>query len=173
MNSPRTSVLIITILAAAALRLVPHAPNVTPIAALALFGGAQLKDRRLAFGLPLAAMMLSDLVLGFHSAMWAVYGCFALTVSLGLALRSRRGPGAIVAAALASSVVFFVVTNFAVWAMGGMYAPTTAGLVECYAAAVPFFHNEVLGDLLYTAVLFGGFALAEERWPVLARPEAA
>jgi hypothetical protein len=79
-----------------------------------------------------------------------------------------------VAASLAASVLFFVVTNFAVWAMGSMYPKSAGGLLACYVAAIPFFGNTLLGDAFFTAVLFGGLALAEWRIPaVRAEPRAA
>ena len=161
------------VFAAAAARLIPHPPNFAPIAALALFGGAHFADRRLAFAVPLAALFLSDAVLGFYPGMAATYAGFALVVFLGFGLRRRRTFGPVVAAALAGSVLFFVVTNFSVWAAGALYPRTAAGLVECYAAAIPFFRNTLAGDLFFTAVLFGGFALAQKRWPILAETAPA
>lgn len=159
------------IAAAAASRLLPHPPNFTPIAAMALLGGAYAPDKRLAFALPLSALFLSDLALGLHSGMWAVYGSFALIVFLGFALRRSRSPLRVAGAALASSVLFFAATNLAVWAFGSMYPKTLAGLAACYTAAIPFFANTLAGDAFYTAVLFGGFALAQRGWPVLREPE--
>jgi hypothetical protein len=164
---PRITVLTAMILTAAATRLLPHPPNVTPIAALALFGGAQFTEKRFAFIVPLFALLLSDFVLGFHSGMAAVYGSFAAIVLLGSALRTRRTVFPIAVAALAGSLIFFAVTNFAVWTAGALYPRTGTGLLECYVAAIPFFRNTVGGDAFFTAVLFGGFALAQKRWPVL------
>lgn len=162
------AVLIGIIFATAAARLGPHLPNFSPLAALALFGGAQFDQKRLAFFVPLSTLALSDLVRGSFSGMFAVYGSFTLIVCIGLWLRSRRRLVPITVAALASSVLFFTITNFAVWAQGGLYPLTAAGLADCYVAAIPFFQNTVAGDLFYTAVLFGGLALGEKRWPVLA-----
>jgi len=178
MIRPRFAVLTGMIFAAAAARLIPHPPNFTPIAALALFGGAHFADKRLAFAVPLAALLLSDAALGFYPGMPAVYASFALVVVLGLGLRRRHAPrpivgAALAGAALAGSVLFFLLTNFAVWLAGGLYPRTAAGLTECYIAAVPFFGHTVLGDLFFTAVLFGGFALAQKRWPVLERTSPA
>ena len=167
MSKPRFVVLACMILAAAASRLIPHPPNVASITAVALFGGAYLSDKRLAFLVPMTALFLSDLVLGLYSHMEVIYGSFALVVCLGLLLRRRRTPLAIAGAALAGSIVFFAITNFGVWVFGSLYPKTTAGLLTCYVAAVPFFQNTLVGDALYTAVLFGGFALAEKRFPVL------
>ncbi len=155
------------IVAAAAFRILPHPPNFSPIAALALFGGAQFADKRAAFLVPLAAMFLSDLVLGLHALMPVIYGCFALVVCLGMLLREQRSPLRIVALALSASALFFTVTNFAVWAFSGMYPETGAGLGACFAAALPFLQNTLAGDLCFTAVLFGGMALAEWTFPKL------
>lgn len=161
------------ILAAAALRLCPHLPNFTPIAAMALFGGAHLADKRLAFGVPLAALLLSDAVLGFYPGMLAVYGSFALIVVLGLGLRTNRTILSVAGTALVGSLLFFIITNFAVWAAGALYPRTPAGFSECFVAAIPFFQNTLAGDAFYAAMLFGGFALAQKRWPILAETASA
>jgi hypothetical protein len=158
------------ILAVAASRLIPHPPNVASITAVALFGGAYISDKRLAFLVPMAALFISDLVLGLYGHMEVVYGSFALVVCIGLLLRRRRTPLAIGGAALASSVLFFVITNFGVWAFGSLYPKTMAGLLACYVAAIPFFQNSLFGDAVYTVALFGGFALAAKWWPALREP---
>lgn len=161
------------ILAAAGSRLLPHPPNFAPIAALALFGGACFADRRAAFLVPLTAMLLSDLVLGLHRTLPVVYGSFAVLVCLGLWLRQHRTAVPIAAATLIGSVLFFALTNFGVWALGSLYPKSWEGLIACYVAAIPFFHNTVLGDALYATVLFGGLALAEKGVPVLREPAPA
>ena len=173
MYHPRSTVLAGMILVAAASRLCPHWPNFTPIAAMALFGGAHFADKRLAFGVPLLAMLLSDALIGFHAGMIAVYASFALVVALGLGLRANRTVFSVGGTALAGALLFFLVTNFAVWSAGALYPRTLAGLAECYGAAVPFFRNTLAGDAFYTAVLFGGFALAQRHWPVLAETAPA
>lgn len=168
------------VLAAAASRLIPHPPNFTPIAAMALFGGARLEPR-LAFLVPLAAMFLSDLALGvvsgdlrvgLHPLLPVVYASFALIVCLGLWLRNRQSVLSIAGATLAGSVLFFVLTNLGVWAFGSGYPKSAVGLVTCYVAAIPFFHNTLLGDAVYAAALFGGLALAERAVPALGQPPA-
>jgi len=146
------------ILAAALSRLLPHPPNFTPIAAIALSAGVYL-DRRYAFFLPLAAMLISDYFIGFHDGMVWVYGCFLAIGLIGLWLRSHKKPLLIAGASLTSSVLFFIVTNFGVWLTGTMYPKTFEGLIACYVAAVPFFQNTVAGDLAYTAAIFGLFEL--------------
>jgi hypothetical protein len=163
----RLLALLSAILAAAALRLVPHPPNFSPIAAMALFSGAYVGRRALAFAAPLAALLLSDAILGFYPGMQFQYLAMALVVLLGWVTLSRISIIRIGAAALASSVLFFVISNFGTWLVSGMYPMTTAGLAACYAAAIPFFQNTVAGDLFFTALLFGGFALAEQLVPRL------
>jgi hypothetical protein len=170
MLKPRAIALLSLVLAAAASRLVPHPWNLTSIAAVALFGGAYFQDRRLAFAVPVGALFLSDLVLGLYSGMAVVYVSFGLIVGIGLWLRSRRKPALIAGAALTSSILFFILTNFGVWASGHLYPKTWAGLVTCYTAALPFFRNSLEGDLLYTLILFGGFALMERRFEALREP---
>jgi hypothetical protein len=162
-------------LSAAAMRLLPHPPNMTPIAAMALFGGVYFTNRKIAFLVPLAAMYLSDLALGFfvydfgwfHGFMPFVYAGFMVTVCLGLLIRRRLTPLVVGGAALTSSVLFFIITNFGVWLAGNLYPKTLAGLLSCYAAAIPFFRNTLAGNAFYTLLLFGGFALAQRYLPVL------
>jgi len=155
------------ILLAASSRLLPHPANVAPITALALFGGVYL-GKRLAFAVPLLAMFLSDAVLGFHAAMIWVYGSFAATVLIGFWLRRHQGVLTTAGATVAGSVLFFVVTNFGMWATpGGLYPHTVAGLGACYAAAIPFFRNSMFGDLAYAGALFGLFELGKRYLPVL------
>jgi hypothetical protein len=139
-------------------RLAPHAPNFTPLVASALFAGAVLGSRPLALAVPLAAMLLSDLVLGYHDwiVMCAVYGALALPALLGMWARARSA-ATLAPLALGSSLFFFTSTNFAVWASSGMYAADLDGLVRCYVAALPFLRNTVLGDMFWTALLFGGW----------------
>jgi hypothetical protein len=170
MLKPRLIALITIVLAAAASRLIPHPPNLTSITAVALFGGAYFSDRRLAFLVPLGALFLSDLILGFYSHMAVVYFSFALIVCVGLWLQKRRSAFNIAGAALASSILFFLLTNFGVWAFGSLYPKTLEGLLACYVAAIPFFQNTLQGDLFYTVVLFGGFALLERSFPKLHEP---
>jgi len=164
----RIFTLLTAILAAAALRLVPHPPNFTPIGAMALFSGAYLGRRgAVALVAPLGALFLSDLVLGFYRGMPTVYFSVALIVIIGWVALRRVSPIRVGGAAIASSVLFFVLTNFGMWLSSGFYPRTLAGLEACYIAAIPFFQNTVAGDLFYAAVLFAGFALLERTVPAL------
>ena len=164
MNKPRFHFLAGMILLAVASRLIPHSPNFSPIAALALFSGAKFSDKRQAFFVPLAAMFLSDLLLGLDSLVPVIYGSFALIVSLGIWLRWRQNIWAINSAAVVGAVLFFTLTNFGVWAIGHLYPRTPAGLVACFVAGIPFFQNTLLSNLLYANLLFGGMAIAENRF---------
>lgn len=165
-NHSRLIGIVSAILIAAALRLVPHPPNFTPIGAMALFSGAYFGRRALAFALPLAALLLSDIVLGFYHGMSTVYATDLLIVLIG-SLIVKRSPGRIAAAALVSSVLFFAVTNLGMWLFSGFYPRTSTGLEACFVAAIPFFQNTLAGDLFYTLLLFGGFHLAERLIPEL------
>ena len=173
MNKERLITLSLVVCAAAASRLLPHPSNVAPIAAIALFAGAHFEKKWLAFVIPLAAMVISDLALGFHSTLWAVYVGFALIVCLGFTLRGRVKTMSVAATMLAGSALFFVVSNLGVWMTGGIYPLTGEGLAACFAAALPFFTNTFLGDAFYTALLFGGFALAESKFASLRQVSAA
>jgi hypothetical protein len=143
-------------------RLLPHAPNFTPIAASALFAGMVLRSRVLAFAVPVIAMLASDALIGFDD--WrvsaTVYGSVMLPVLYGLWARPLRRPVALAPLAVSSSLTLFVTSNFAVWAFSGMYAPDLGGLATCYVAALPFLKNAVAGDLLWCIALFGGLWLA-------------
>jgi len=145
------------ILLAAASRLVPHPTNFSPIAALGLFAGAYIGLRRY-WLVPLAALLLSDLVIGFYHPveMSFVYIGFATSAIIGrFLLLQKRNVIRIGATTLVSATVFFLLSNFGVWLTGLHYPLTSEGLLQCYAMAIPFFDNTVLGDLLYVAVLFG------------------
>jgi hypothetical protein len=168
--TPRFLVIISIIIGAAFLRLLPHWPNFTPIAGIALFGGTYLGRKHLAFIVPFAAMFLSDMILGFHQTMLAVYMSFALIVGIGFLLRQKLGTITVLSASITSSMVFFIITNFASWQSGMMpYPMNINGLIEAYAAGLPFLSNGVLGDLFYNSIFFGGFYLASLKYPQLAR----
>jgi hypothetical protein len=163
----RLLILIGTILLAAVLRIAPHPWNFTPVGAMALFGGAMLWDKRAAFCFPLAALFAGDLVIGFYKLMPVVYASFLVSVAIGLWLRNRRTTARVAGATLLGAAQFFVITNFGIWAVGNTYPKTGAGLAACYIAGIPFFWNTLAGDLTYTAVLFGGFAVAERLFPAI------
>ena len=140
-------------------RLVPHPWNFTPIMAIGLFAGSHGKKTSTGVLATLLALALSDAVLGFYPGFWYVYAAALIPVLLGRLIRNRSGAGAIAATALASSLSFFMITNFMVWATDQLYPRTLAGLAECFLAGIPFYRNQVLGDAVYTAAIFGGYAV--------------
>jgi len=166
----RTLLALAIIALAAALRIAPHPWNFTPVGAMALFSGAIIRDRRLAFFFPILALFVGDIFIGFHKLMPVVYASFLVSVAIGFWLRDRRTVGRITAATLFGAAQFFLVTNFAVWAFGLSYPPNSAGLFACYMAGIPFFWNTLAGDAVYAALFFGGFALAERLFPALREP---
>ena len=169
----RTLLALVLILLAAALRIAPHPWNFTPVGAMALFSGAVLKDRRLAFLFPLLALFLGDIFIGFHKLVPMVYASFFISVAIGLWLCDRRTIARISLATLLGATQFFLVTNFAVWWLLNSYPKTASGLAACYFAGIPFFWNTLAGDVVYSALLFGGFALAEHFFPAFREPVRA
>jgi hypothetical protein len=147
------------ILVAIILRFLPHPANFAPVAAIAIFGGAIL-PRRLALFVPVAIMVLSDMVLGFYNIMPVIWGCYLFIALASFTWLRKPNIKRGLAVTLSGSVLFFVVTNFAVWLWTGMYAHTIAGLIQCYWLAIPFFRNTLLSDLIYTGALFGLYQLA-------------
>ncbi|MGE5392927.1 MAG: DUF6580 family putative transport protein [Candidatus Saccharibacteria bacterium] len=142
------------------LRVIPHPANFAPIGALALFGGARLRKSQ-AILLPLLAMAVSDIFIGFDSlpSRLSVYLSFIVIALIGMALRRSRSVVKIMAGSLAGSVVFYLVTNFVFFHSSGLYPHTVAGLVSSYINAIPFFRNTILSDLAYSGVFFGAYEL--------------
>ena len=126
--------------------------------ALALFAGNQARTATTGVLATLLALALSDAVMGFYSGFWYVYAASLIPVLLGRVIRNRSGVVVITAAALASSVSFFLITNFMVWAIGSLYPHTLGGLAASYVAGIPFYQNQLLGDAFYTLAIFGGYA---------------
>ncbi|OJH35194.1 DUF6580 family putative transport protein [Cystobacter ferrugineus] len=142
-------------------RLLPHEPNFMPIAATALFSGYFMRHVSFAACVPLASMLISDAVLGVYDykVMGVVYLCLMAPVLLSAVLKRRLTVTTVGAGAVGSSALFFVGTNFAVWLSSGMYEHTLSGLVRCYVAALPFLRNTLMGDLFWSGMLFGAWAL--------------
>jgi len=146
------------LIVAVVLRFLPHIPNVAPMTAIALFTGVYFGGAS-AFLLPLAAMVISDIFLGFHSTMFFVYFSLILTVAIGQFVRSKKNPLVIAAGTLAGSILFFLITNFGVWLTTNWYALSFAGLLKCFEMAIPFFRNSLFGDLMYVTIFFGTYEL--------------
>lgn len=166
----------ITILLATFSRLLPHPPNFAPITAIALLGGALYTDRKMAFIVPFAAMLLSDVIIGFHNTMGSVYMAFGLIVIIGFTLRNNMKISSVILASLASSILFFLITNFSVWYGSTFYPQNISGLLASYYSAIPFygnnffgsfFMNTIMGDLFYSALLFGLYYIAQLNFPQL------
>lgn len=149
---------VVIILTAVSMRLLPHPANFAPIAAMALFGGTYL-SKRYAVLIPISAMIISDFFLGFHATMPYVYASFLISVLIGMWIRNHKSAKNVITGTLASSILFFIITNFGVWLVGGLYPKTLQGALECYVLAIPFFRNTLAGDLFYATVFFGGFEL--------------
>lgn len=150
---------------AARMPFMPHPWNFTPVAAALLYFGARGSRRQL--WVPLALLAASDLILNkfvyaypFTADQLLIWAWYAAILWLGTRLHENSGWMRVAGAALASSVSFFALTNFAVWAFGTMYPKTLSGLMTCYAAGLPFFRRGLAGDMLFTAVMFGLPAVA-------------
>jgi hypothetical protein len=162
----KLGVLIGLILMSVWMRLLPHPANFSPLMAVALFSGTFLGGRRwLACLVPLAALFLSDLVIGFDATLPFVYAAMVLGVLIGqtLAAHFKRNPSAktffgfTTPAAVSASFLFFLISNFGVWWVGQLYPLTGAGLVTCYFEGLPFLLKSLCGDLVYTYLLFGAW----------------
>lgn len=140
----------------ASMRLLPHAANFAPIAAIALFGGVYLK-RKYALMLPVAALLASDIIIGFDSiqSRLTVYGSFLLIGLIGLLVRKKKNIATVAGGAIGGSIVFYLITNFAYFYPPTMYTHDLSGVLSSYYFALPFFRNTLLGDLFYTGLLFG------------------
>ncbi len=171
---PRAAVITGIVLAAAALRIIPHPMNFAPIGALALFGGAYFSSKRAAVAVPLLSLVAGDIFTGFHRLMPYVYASFLVSVAIGFLLRKKKSASRIGGATVAGAIQFFLITNFAVWVTSiGNYPKNWSGLAACYIGGLPLFWNTLAGDAFYGALLFGVMALAERRFPSLREPLSA
>ena len=158
-------VLTIIILMAALSRLIPHPPNFTPIMAMGLLGGVYFNNKGFAAIVPLLAMLVSDIVLGFHETMiWVYSSIIVISFSASFLKLKIVHLGF---ASIGSSLFFFLVTNFGVWMTSAFYPKTLTGLGACYTSGLPFLQNAMVGDLMYVGILFGVFELAKRSIPQL------
>lgn len=165
---------ILVVLFASISRVIPHIWNFTPVAAMALFGGAKLKNTKWALLLPLLCMFFSDCLLqflyvvgyrqypGFHDYMLAVYASLALVAYIGMRLQNNLTTPKVILGSLLGSILFFIITNFAVWYISMPH--TQANFVQCYVQAIPFFKNNLMGDLLYNGLFFGSYFLIQKTY---------
>lgn len=156
-NNKKQMVIILFIVVAAMFRLMPHFPNVTPITAMALFSGVYLTNKKLVFIIPILAMFISDLFLGFSSITLFVYAAFILVSYIGISSKKVS-----IKTILLSSIGFFIITNFGVWLFG--YPKTLNGLMECYTLAIPFFRNSLIGDFFFAGVMYYGFEFVSKKY---------
>lgn len=159
-NKTKIIIAISVVALAAASRLVKHPFNFTPIVAMSIFAGCYL-GKKWAVILPVASMVISDYFIGFYDwqVMASVYLGIALAFVIGWHLKKRKKWHNVALASFASSVAFFLITNFAVWAFFDWYPHTWAGLVNCFTLALPFFRNTLAGDFVYSGLLFGLYEL--------------
>jgi hypothetical protein len=172
------------VLLGACARLIPHPWNFTPLVAIGLFAGTYARSTGAAAAVTLLSLILSDLALGFYQGFWVVYAAALVPVLAGrLAARRANAHNAfavrlpdmavIAGAGLASSLSFFLITNFGVWAGGALYPRTLAGLAACYAAGIPFYRNQLAGDVFYMLLMFGGYAAIARLWTTRASAQAS
>jgi hypothetical protein len=168
LNLVVTSIIVLGI----ATRFIPHPPNFTAIGAIALFGGAYFTNKRMAIFVPLIILFISDMLMelitpgfGIHKTIPFVYGSFILISLLGILLRTGKKPISIMALSVLSSVLFFAISNFGSWLV--FYPQTAAGLSACYIAAIPFFHWNVIGDLVFNGIFFTAAYFIFQKYPAL------
>ena len=141
-------------------RVIPHPPNMTAIGAIALFSGTFLYDKRLAFILPTTILLISDFLLG-HQPILSVYVSFLIIVSLGFILSKKHTTISIINMSLLASLIFFILTNFSVFISSALYPKTVIGLIECYTLAIPFFLNTLIGNVVYSLIMFYSFKFVQ------------
>lgn len=176
----RFSVLVLMIVLAAFSRIIPHMPNFSPLGAIGLFGAAYFSKKWQAFLIPIAATWLSDLFINnviyaqyypqfawFYQGFYWQYGSYLLITLTGIFILKKTKPQRVISGALASTAIFFLVSNFGCWIGSTTCPQNLGGLMTCYAAGIPFLKGTLFGDLLYSGVLFGTFALAQKQFPVL------
>ena len=176
----RTGVLLLIILVAASSRMLPHLPNFSPLAAISLFGAAYFHKKWQLFLIPLAATWLSDLFLNnyvyaeyyasftwFYPGFYWQYGSYLLIIVMSIFLFKKLNVNRIIGGALLATAIFFLLSNFGVWIGSKSYPQNLTGLLACYAAGIPFLKGTLLGNLVYTGLLFGTFSLLQQNIPSL------
>lgn len=156
-------ILILSLIIATALSniLLSNIPNFSPVASVALFSGFYLSNKKLALLIPVACMLISDYFIGFHSLMWAVYLSFAFTVVMGIKMKTSSSKKVIINSVL-SSLIFFFITNSAVWLTGNFYSSDLSGLGLCLTMGIPFFKYTLLSSIVFSTILFGGFQILNQ-----------
>ena len=172
-------VIISLILFASFSRIIPHMPNFTPVGAMALFGGAHLKNRYHAFLIPISSLWVSDLILNnfifsfysdftwFYPGFLWQYTSFILIIIIGYLFLKKLNFKNVFITTVLSSLLFFIITNFGVWISGSMYTLDFQGLITCYTMALPFFKGTLLGFMCYSAFLFGVLEFSKHKFEIL------
>ena len=142
-------------------RLAAHTPQFTAILAVAMFGGMYLNKRQ-ALVIPVVTMAVTDIMLGFHDTMVFTWGSMLAISAIGVWLKGRKSFMNVLAGSIASSLLFFVVTNFGAW-ISPLYPHTWAGLRECFIMAIPFFRSTLASTVVYSLVLYAGYEWAFKR----------
>jgi len=169
-NTSKNEIITVSIMVAiaAATRFLPHPPNFTAIGGMALFGAASLTNKKLAFLVPIMAMLISDLFIpnGFDLS---VYTAFIAIAAIGLLISNIKGPMPVIVGSISASVIFFAISNFGVWASQAMYTKNAIGLITCFEAAIPFFPNTLAADLFFSSLLFSSYAIIKKTNLVIAK----
>jgi len=176
----RFSLLTALILICAFSRIIPHMPNFSPLGAIGLFGAAYFTKKWQAFLIPIAATWFSDLFINnviyakyypqfswFYEGFYWQYGSYLLITLLGILIFKKINTTRVISGALISTTLFFLISNFGCWIGSTIYPQNITGLMTCYATGIPFLKGTLLSDLFYSGVLFGTFALAQYKFPVL------
>jgi len=149
------------IILAALSRLLPHIPNFSPVAAIAIFGGAYL-PKKYSILIPLLALLFSDYFIGFYGALMIfTYVGVSTAGMMGWYLRNKNNPIKLATVSLLSSLMFFIISNFGVWAATNWYPKTITGLISSFTMAIPFFKTSLIGDFFYCGIIFGGYAVVK------------
>ncbi|CAN5219197.1 hypothetical protein BH09BAC5_BH09BAC5_19500 [soil metagenome] len=174
--SPRIIFLTLAIVAAALTRFLPHPPNFTAIGGIALFAGAFIPNRIMSLLIPISVMVITDAIIGFHNTAWAVYLSFGLITMLGWLISERKSFGGFVGTSLVASLLFFFITNAAMWIVGFwtneplMYSKGFDGLVAAISAGIPFYsYNFLISQFVYGGILFGAFYTVKVWKPALVK----
>ena len=159
-------------------RVLPHPYNFTPLIAVTLLSSFSLSNKFLAFMIPLVGFWISDLFMNnyiyagyfadftvFNFGMIWTYGAIVLVALMGSSFLNKISAGKVVLASLSGSTIFYLISNFGVWALSPMYAKTLTGLAQCYSLALPFYGTSLMGDLVYSAILFGAYQLVFSKNP--------
>ena len=163
MTKGRFITLTVMVLLAALTRVLPHLPNVTPTVAFAIFGGCYFSSKRQAFIVVVLSMFISDAILGFHTEMWAIYLALGLLIWIGSSLQECIRISTVIFASFLGSCIFYLVTNFGVWATSGLYPRNLTGFISSYIAGIQFFGYSFVGDLFFVGVLFGLFEFMDKK----------